>query len=167
MNKVSRPISTVTFPSIHHPGDTSFGLVVARAQAQPVALAFIAVLVVSFVVLMQGSPVLGTLVWAVPLAYAAAAGWSLYELQRRPGEIMIRGGFVAVRSVWDVARRPDPASDSELRLYRVFPPNRVDGELNVGIGHQVYTLRPEDWPKFGRLKDALHAASMTFATAAE
>ena len=167
MIKVGHPISIVAFPSSHHPGDTSFTLVVARAQAQPVALALIAVLVVSFVVLMQGSPVLGTLAWAAPLAYAVAAGWSLYELRRRPAEIVLRGGFAAVRSVWDVARRPDPASDSELRLYRVFPPNRVDGELSVGIGHQVYTLRPEDWPKFGRLKDALHAAAMTFATTAE
>jgi len=116
---------------------------------------------------MQGSPVLGTLVWTAPLAYAAAAGWSLYELQRRPAEIVIRGGFAAVRSVWDVARHRDPAADEELRLYRIFPPNRVDGELSVGIGHQVYTLRPGEWPKFGTLKEALHTAAMTFATTPE
>ena len=155
------------YKSTHHPGDTSFGLVVARAQAQPVSLALIAVLVVSFVALMQGTPVVVTLIGVAPLAYAVAAGWSLYELRRRPAEIVLRGGFAAVRSVWEVARRPDPASDSELRLYRVFPPNRVDGELSVGIGHQVYTLRPEEWPKYGRLKDVLNAAAMTFATAAE
>ena len=43
----------------------------------------------------------------------------------------------------------------------------TDAQGREGIGHQVFTLRPEDWPKFGRLKDALHAASMTFATPAE
>ena len=73
MIKVGHPISIVAFPSTHHPGDTSFTLVVARAQAQPVALALITVLVVSFAVLLQGAPVLGTLMWAIPLAYAAAA----------------------------------------------------------------------------------------------
>jgi len=155
------------FSSIHYPDDTQFALVVARAQAQPVAVALIALLTVSFVALLQGSPVLGTLTWAAPFAYAIAAGWSLYELRRKPAEIVIRGGFAAVRSVWEVARRPDPATDIDLHLYRVFPPSRVDGQLSVGIGHEVFTLRPEDWPKFATLKDALHAASMAFATTAE
>lgn len=155
------------FPSVLHPGDTSFALVVARAQAQPVALALVGLLTVSFVALMQGTPVLGLLVWATPLAYAVAAAWALYELRRKPAEIVLRGGFAAVRSVWDVARRPDPATDKELLLFRVFPPTRVDGELTVSIGHDVYTIRPQDWPKFGKLSEALQAASMTFARTSE
>lgn len=156
-----------TFPSIHHPGDTNFGLVVARAQAQPIAVALITLLTVTFVALMQGSPVLGTLAWAAPLAYALAAGWSLYELHRKPAELVVRGGFAAVRSVWDVARRPDPAADADLQLFRVFPPSRIDGVMSASIGHQVHSFRPEEWPHFSVLHDALNAASLTFATTAK
>ncbi len=155
-----------SYRSIHHPGDSTLAHVVARAQAQPVAISLITLLTVSFVALMQGSAVLGTLLWAAPLAYAVAAAWAMHELRRKPAEIVIRGGFAAVRSVWDVARRPNPASDSELMLYRVFPPNRVDGELSIGIGHQVYTLRPDEWPCFTQLRDALNEAASAFATTA-
>ncbi len=144
-----------------------FGLVVARAQAQPVAVALVTLLTVTFVVLMQGTPVLGTLIWAVPLAYSIAVGWSLYELHRKPAEVVVRGGFAAVRSVWDVARRPDPSTDTDLQLFRVFPPNRIDGVLSAGIGHQVHAFRPEDWPAFSALKEALQTASLSFATMVE
>ena len=151
------------FPSIHHPGDAALAFVLARAQVQPVALALIALLTVSCVALLEGEPVLSTLAWSSPLAYVVAVGWTLYELHRKPAEVVVRGGFAAVRSVWDVARRQNPASDAELLFYRVFPPQRVDGELTVAIGHDVHTIRREEWPTFDALKEALHAASMSFA----
>ena len=99
-----------TYSSIHHPGDMSLALVVARAQAQPVALALIAVMVATLPAVLRGQPVLGTVVWVAPLAYGIAAAWSLYELRRKPAELIVRGGFGTVRSVWDVARSRESSS---------------------------------------------------------
>lgn len=149
---------TATFQSVHHPGEAPRALVLARAQAEPVALALLGVCVVAFVGMLTGAAVVGTLVWAVPLAYLLAASWAVYDLHRRPAEVVLRNGFGAVRSVWDVAwDRNEPAS--VVRLQPVFRPFRKDGQLHVGVGDAIYTLRPEEWPTYSALLDALRATS--------
>jgi hypothetical protein len=149
---------TSVFRSVHHPGTTPPALVLLRAQAEPVALALLGVFVVALVGILRGEDVLGLLLWAAPLAYVLAAAWAAYDLSRRPAEVVLQGGFGAVRSVWDVAwgrERRDPL----VRLLPVFAPFRKDGQLHVGIGDAVHTLRPEDWPELGELVDAFRTAS--------
>ena len=154
----------VVFHSVHHPGELPFGLVLARAQAQPVALALLGVFVVATVAVLRGEPVLGTLLWAVPLAYIAGASWSVYELHRKPAALVLRGGFGAVRSVWDVARtREREGSNEALPLHPVFRPFRKEGRMHAGIGDTIHTLRREEWPRYGELLDALRAASAELA----
>lgn len=145
---------TVIFNSVHHPGEVPFGLVLARAQAQPVALALLGVFVVATVAVLRGEAVLGSLLWAVPIAYAAAASWTAYELHRTPAAIVLRGGFGAVRSVWDVARRKE-GPDALVRLQPVFRPFRKEGQMHAGIGDTIHTLRREEWPQYNDLLDAL------------
>src|SRR5690606_1938597 len=75
---------TAIFHSVFHPGEVPFGLVLARAQAQPVALALLGVFVAATVAVLQGEYVLDTLLWAAPITYAAAVAWTIYDLHRRP-----------------------------------------------------------------------------------
>lgn len=159
------PLTTTIYKSVYHPGEAPRALVVARAQAQPVGLALLGVFVVAFVGILRGEAVLGTLLWAVPLTYAAAAAWALYDLHRRPAEIVLRGGFGAVRSVWDVAWGREQPAES-VRLQPVFRPFRKDGQLHVGVGDTIHTLRPDDWPKFSPLLDDLRATSDELASLA-
>jgi hypothetical protein len=148
-----------TFHSIHHPGDMSLALVMARAQAQPVALALIAVMVATLPAVLRGEPVLGTVVWVAPLAYGIAAAWSLYELRRRPAELIVRGGFGTVRSVWDVARSRESFDAERIRLHPLFEPGKKDGLMHLGIGDTVFTLRPTEWPRYTDLLAALRQAA--------
>jgi hypothetical protein len=149
---------TTIFRSIHHPGHAQLPFVVARAQAQPVALALTAVMIATLGAVLRGEAVLGTVAWAAPLAYFVAAAWSLYELQRRPAEIVIRHGLGTVRSVWDVARTRGFVPDT-LRLHPLFEPGKKDGQLFVGIGDEVVTLRAAEWPQYRALLDALRAGA--------
>ena len=149
---------TTIFKSIHHPGKAPLALVVLRAQAEPVALALLGVFVVAFVGMLRGEAVLGTLVWAVPVAYVLAAAWATYELHRRPAEIALADGFGLVRSVWDVAA----GRDAKVRVDRflpVFRPFRKDGEYHASIGDTVHTLHAAEWPQLDALVDALRASS--------
>ena len=148
------------FQSIHHPGSAPLALVIARAQAQPVALALIGVMVVTLSAVLRGLPVLHLLLWAAPLAYAAAASWSVYELHRRPAELVIRGGFGAKRSVWEVARDHEQ-SDAyvTIRLHPLFEPGKKDGQWHVGVGDDVVSLRPSEWPRYDELIAALRRAA--------
>lgn len=149
---------TARFQSKHHPGLVSLSLVLVRAQAEPVALTLLGVCAVAFVAILRGESVLGTMLWAVPLAYALAAAWAVYELHRRPAEIVLRGGFGALRSVWDVAAGRDEASE-RVALSPVFPPFRKDGQFHVAIGDAIVTIRPSDWPEFDDLAAALRASA--------
>ncbi|HLT48175.1 MAG TPA: hypothetical protein VK002_13155 [Rubricoccaceae bacterium] len=155
---------TAIFHSVFHPGEVPFGLVLARAQAQPVALALLGVFVAATVAVLQGEYVLDTLLWAAPITYAAAVAWTIYDLHRRPAAVVLRGGFGAVLSVWDVARARDGKPEA-IRFQPVFRPFRKDGQFHVGIGDAVHTLRPEVWPQHAELLDALRAASEELASA--
>ena len=149
---------SAVYHSARHPGELPLGLVLIRAQAQPVALAFIGVFVVTLAAVLQGQAVLGALLWAVPIAYLLAVGYTVYDLHRAPAAVVLRGGFGAVVSVWDVARAREGAPE-RVRLQPVFRPFRKDGETHVGIGDAVLTVRPAEWPDYGSLLDALRAAA--------
>ncbi len=155
------------FRSIYHPGDSSLALALARAQAGPIAFAFVGVMVVTLAAVLQGADVLTTLLWAVPLAYACAAAWGVYDLQRRPAEIVLRHGFGAIRSAWDVARSREAASPFSVRLEPVFEPGRKEGLRFAAIGDRVLPLRPGEWPEYDRLLGALREAATELEGMAE
>jgi hypothetical protein len=155
----------LTFKSTHHPGTAPLSLVLLRAQAEPVALALVGVFAVALVGVLRGADVLGTLLWAVPLAYALAVAWTTYELHRRPAEIVLHEGFGLVRSVWDVAA----SREARVRVDRflpVFRPFRKDGEYHASIGDTVLTLHAAEWPALDDLLDALRASADALPAAA-
>lgn len=151
--------TTQYFKSIHHPGDAPLALVLVRSQTEATAIVVIALLAVSFVFLMQGYSVWQTLVWVLPAAYVATAIWAAYELRRKPAEIVLKNGLGEIRSVWDVARINEGDEIETALLVRVFPPQKVDGEVNVAIGDTMMTIRPQEWPDFGQLTRALSDAA--------
>ena len=143
----------MTYTSVHHPGEASRTLVAARAQSGPVAFAFLVVMVVSLAAVLQGVAVLRPLLVVVPLAYLVAAMGGLYTVQKQTAEIAVDGGRAAIRSVWDAS------GDGAVVLgpvHSVLP--RQEG-LVVGVGDEVVTLRPEEWPEFERLHRALADAA--------
>jgi hypothetical protein len=130
--------------------------VVARAQVVAVGLALGAAMVVTTAAVLQGAPVLGPFMVLTPLVYAAAVGWTIYDLMRTPAEVLLAGGRGAVRSVWDVARG---RQREQVVLDPVFQPRKADGALLVGFGHSVVAFRPDDWANFDDLRDALESAA--------
>ena len=89
----------------------------------------------------------------MPTAYVLAAAAGLYVVQKRPAEVVVDGGRAALRSVWDAS-----GGDATVLLpvHSVLP--RREG-LVVGIGDEVVTLRPEEWPEFEEVHRALADAA--------
>ncbi|MEM1056882.1 MAG: hypothetical protein AAGI52_15265 [Bacteroidota bacterium] len=148
----------MTFRSVHHPGSASRTLIAAKAQSGPVAFGLLCVMIVALAAALQGYPVLRPLLFIVPGVYAMAAAIGMYVVQRRPAEVIVAGSKGTVRSVWDAAG-PGPAI--LVGVHSAMP--RREG-LVVGIGDEVVTLRPEDWPQLEdihrRLADAARLADL-------
>ena len=143
----------MTFESRHHPGDQSRGMLALRAQAQPVALALLVVMVVTLAAALEGYPVLWPFASASVLAYTGAAAYAQSRLHATPAELVVSSPFATLRSVWDVAGWDDtrPALVSSAKLAR--------GELSVGLGDDVVSLRADDWPDFDGLVATLRGAA--------
>ena len=152
----------MTFRSVHHPGSASRALVAARAQAGPVASGLLCVMVVALAAALQGYPVLRPLMLVVPVVYASAAAVGMYIVQRQPAEVIVAGSKGVIRSVWDVTG-PGPAILTPI--HSAMP--RREG-LVVGLGDEVVTLRPEDWPQLEdvhrTLADAARLAELESGT---
>lgn len=132
-------------------------MLLARAQAGAVGIAFAGVMVVTTAAALQGVPILRAFLASAVVAYAAAVAYTYYDLTRTPAEVLLGDGLGAVRSVWEVAItrgwRTAPA------FVPVYHPRKGDGALLVGIGDTVVAFRPVDWPDFDALRDALTAAA--------
>ena len=143
----------MTFRSVYHPGDASRALVAARAQSGPVAVGFLIVMVAALSAVLQGVSVLRPLLVILPLVYVVAATGGLYGAQKRPAEIVVAGGRAALVSVWEASGDGPVVM---LPVHSVLP--RREG-LVVGVGDDVTTLRPEDWPDFEGVHRALADAA--------
>jgi hypothetical protein len=110
-------------------------------------------MIVALAAVLQGEDVLGTMIWAAPLTYAAVSAWAVYQLNRRPAALVLEGSHGAVPSVWEMA------GGGPIRLRSVYSPRWEGAQLNVPIGRTVYGLRPEDWPDFGAVERAATAAA--------
>ncbi|MDT0631573.1 hypothetical protein RQM47_11265 [Rubrivirga sp. S365] len=144
----------VVFASVHHPGVVGRPYLALEAQARPVALALLVVMTVGLAAALQGEAILWPFVTGTALAYALAAAYGQSTLVRTPAEVEVRGPFAAVRSVWSVA-----GARGRGGLAPVHSARLVHGELLVGLGDYVTTLRREDWPDFDGLVDALRGAA--------
>ena len=152
-----RPTSggAAVFASVHHPGTTGRAYLALQAQARPVALALLAVMTVGLAAALNGESILWPFVTGTAVVYALAAAYGQSTLHRTPAEVEVRGPFMAIRSVWDVAG-PGRGGLAPVRSARL-----VHGELVVGLGDYVTTLRREDWADFDGLVGALRGAART------
>ena len=146
------------FESAAHPGGAGRAWLSLEAQARPVALALLAVMTVGLAAALGGEDILWPFVTGTAVAYALAAAYGQGTLLTTPAEVEVRGPFAAVRSVWDVAGRGGFRGGG---LAPVHSARLVHGELLVGLGDTVTTLRREDWPDFDGLVDALRRAAAT------
>lgn len=149
----------VVFASAHHPGVAGRAWLALEAQARPVALALLAVMTVGLAAALQGEAILWPFVTGTAAAYALAAAYGQSTLVWTPAEVEVRGPFAAVRSVWDVAGTRGRGGVGRGGLAPVYSVRLVHGELLVGLGDSVTTLRREDWPDFDGLVDALRGAA--------
>lgn len=147
------------FRSIHHPGTAGLGLAIARAQAQPVALAFVGLMIITLGGVLQGAAVWPLLLWGAPLTYIASASWGIYTLHRQPAEIVLRNGFGVIRSAWDVAKQRDEPSPFTVRFEPVFEPGRKEGVRFAAIGDRILPLQSGVWPQYDDLLVALNEAA--------
>ena len=147
----------MTYTSTAHPGSTSRALLVLQAQARPVALALLAVMVVGLAAALQGYAILWPFLGGAAVAYLAAAAYGQNLLHQTAAEVEVRGPFATVRSVWDAA-----APRVEGALEPVISTRLEHGEFHVGVGDSVRTLRRSDWPDFDAVvsafREAAHAA---------
>ena len=146
-------LPSTVLPSRHHPRGASRSLVYARAVSRPLSAAFLAVMVVALAAVLQGTDILGTMLWAAPLTYALVSAWAVYQLRRRPAALVLEGSHGAVPSVWEVA------GGGPLALRSVYAPRWEGAQLSLPIGRTVHALRSEDWPDFGAVERAATAAA--------
>ena len=145
----------MTYLSTAHPGSTSRGLLMLQAQARPVALALLAVMIVGLAAALQGFAILWPFLGAASVAYLIAAAYGQNALHQTPAEVEVRGPFAAIRSVWDVA---PPRSDAPLEP--VLSTRLEHGEFHIGVGDTVRTLQRAEWPEFDELVAAFRAAAL-------
>ena len=142
------------FRSRQHPGDAPLALVYARALSGPLAWSMTGVMIAAAVSMLTAQDPLPWAVWVVPLVYALASGWTIYDLRRTPAELVLDGSRGGIRSAWEAAAAPKP-----LVLKSVFTPRRTLEGVDVPIGRTLYSFSPDDWPHFERLEQALFASA--------
>ena len=144
----------MTFRSIHHPGDVSRAWLTVQAQAQPVAMALLAVMTVGLAAALQGRNILWPFVTGAAIAYVVAAAVGQNKVLTTPAQVEVFESSAAVQSMWQAASepiQPVPAFVSSARL--------THGELTVGIGDSVESFHRADWPDFDALVQAFRRAA--------
>lgn len=141
------------FRSRRHPGSASFALAYGAALGRALAFGMIALMIVGTASVLSLVDPLPWLTWAAPVVALFASLWALHQLRRTLVEIGVGADRAIARTTWDVLRRHVPGGQ------RVTPPRRSGDEVNVGLGREILTLDPNEWPEFERLLEALHVAA--------
>lgn len=146
-----KAVQTV-FKSVHHPQGRSRGLVYTEALVKPIGACMSPLMIGATASALQGNPVLGYLVWGVPLALVVATFWTHFLLSSTPAELHLQSGQVALQSVHDVLldRPPDWHP-----LYNV----RVTPEYTeISVRWNTRICRRKEWPEYEQLRDTAKEA---------
>ena len=130
------------------------GLLMLQAQAQPVALALLGVMVLGLAAVLQGYAILWPFLAGASVAYLVAALYGQNALHQTPAELVVDGPRASVRSVWDAAAPP-----AHTDLEPVISTRLEHGEFHVGMGDTIRTFRRDEWPEFDDVVSALRGAS--------
>lgn len=147
-----------SYRSEHHPEDTPPAWLAIRYQLRPVAFGLLLVMIGAVSAVLQGVPILRPTLIATAVAYGAGASIGLYRMHQTPAELVIRGSFATIRSVWDVA-----AKEPVEHLSPVISSRMSEGEFMVGIGDAITPLTPSEWPRFEEMRAAVQQAAAEFA----
>jgi hypothetical protein len=138
------------FASHQHPGDAPATLVFARAVIVPLGFTMLMVMIVATAGVLLGIDPIGWVIVAAPLAVAGAAAFTAFWMRRTPAELLLLGDRAAVRSVWEVSTGAPGVAG------RLLPPKKLQGGIDVGIGEDVLTLTPAEWPRLAEIEAALN-----------
>lgn len=139
---------STTFKSIHHPGDTPWGIVYTRFLARPLAVCTIPLMIGATTSALLDQPVWGYLVWGLPAALALATIWTHFTMARTIAEVGFRSGQAAFRSVYDVLRGQPP------EWKPLFNVRTTSWHIEISVGRTTYMLQLEQWPNYDALRDA-------------
>ena len=129
-------------------------MLMLHAQARPVALALLGVMILGLAAVLQGYAILWPFLAGASVAYLAAALYGQNALHQTPAEVVVDGPCASVRSVWDAAEPP-----LATELEPVVSTRLEHGELHVGMGDTIRTFRRDEWPEFDEVVSALRGAS--------
>lgn len=145
--------TTFSFPSHAHPGDSSAAIVYGAALSRPLAFCLLIVMIVATALVLLRTDALPFVTWAAPVAILVAIGYTIFRLRSIPAELVIQGDKGMVRNVWDVATKNWPQAEA------LIPPRKTKTGIDVGIGRDVLSITPDEWPGIEEIYEALLIAS--------
>jgi hypothetical protein len=149
----ANPPFEARFRSKTHPGSAASGLVFSRLLAPPLAACMIPVMIGALAAALEGYSLWKFLYIGFPGALLVALLWARFRLQATPVEIFVDHDRAAVRTAWDLIRRP-----GVLDWFPVLDVRRDEAVLTMTLGLDVYELTYDDWPDGELLVEALRQA---------
>lgn len=141
-----------TFKSVHHPGNTPWGLVYTQFLARPLGVCTVPLMIGATTSALLGQPVWAYLVWGLPSALTLATVWTHFSMSRTLAEVRFQSGHAALRSVSDVLRnRP-------LEWKPIFHVRTTSWHLELSVGRTTHEMSPASWPDYQALCEAARHA---------
>lgn len=150
------------FRSRHHPLHRSRRHVFSIQMARPLAACMIPVMILGFVMLLQGKTALPFLFMGFPLALLLAAAWTSVRIRDLIVEVHIRGADISLRSLLSAA---EPRQT--LSWLRILDLQRCHDVIRLTLGHEFFHIRLADWPEREHLIRHLEKAASDHAIEAE
>ena len=145
--------TTFSFPSHAHPGESPAPFVYGSALTRPLAFCLLIVMIAATALVLLQQDALPFVSWAGPAALIISIGYTVFRLRSIDAELLIQGDKALVRSVWDVATNAYPPAEP------LVPPRKTQTGIDVGIGRDVLSISPDEWPNIDEIFDALLLAA--------
>lgn len=140
------------FQSRFHPGDLPRTAVFSRALVPSLAACLLPVMIATLVAVLEEMAIVPYAFWAAGGAILLASIWTSFHLRRRIAEIRIRGPWVRIRSVADVA------ANRMESAHRVIDVRDYGAWADVTVGLASYELDRDTWPRYDDLVTSLAAS---------
>ena len=149
----------VVFESRRHPGTSSWQWVFAVALVRPLAMCVLPLMIAALIAVLQGFPALVYLTVGFPIALLLASVWTVYQMMATTVEILVRPGFAAIRSLWEVVFQRRAVTWLPILDLRTNPTHLI-----LGLGDASYILERKQWPNADALLDTLRAARAAYSS---
>lgn len=151
------PGDVIRFVSRRHPGPSPWQWVFAVALVRPLTLCLLPLMIAALIAVLQGFPALLYLTIGFPAALLAASAWTVYQMMTTTAAVLVRPGFAAMQSVWDVVLRKRTMTWLPILDLRTNPTHLI-----LGLGDASYVLDRTEWPNADALLDTLRTARAAY-----